>query len=239
MLLGTRSRGQALEGETEAHSGEPPAPGHTARWGKELGFACKPVELQSPHAGPGRKAKDSRRRVRLAGVPQTRERGFGDGELPAGLSSALLLPHPTWSLEFWAGIVFARQCFAISARPWEASGSQTGLSSPVSPGQSTGQGARARVTQTQVQILPLLPTSAMTSGKVIPLSEPFCPSWVFLLNLRYEGPRYPIPRFKIRCPYGQGGLLLGFMYSLQPSPSLPTSFPSVRCVFNFFFLFLL
>lgn len=138
VLSGTCSRRPALEVETEAHSGEPLTPGRTARWGKELGFTHRPVELQSPHTGPGRKAKDSRRRARLAGLPQTREQGFGDGSCWPGRPLSYCSLTPLGVLSSGLQWSLPGSGFAISAGPREASGSQTGLSSPVSPGQSTG-----------------------------------------------------------------------------------------------------
>lgn len=66
--------------------------------------------------------------------------GLGHEALGMEPASVPLPPHPTWSLKLWARTASTRHWFRhpISTRPQEASGNQTGLSSPGSPGQSTG-----------------------------------------------------------------------------------------------------
>lgn len=73
----------------------------------ELGFTPNPAGLQSPHAGPGRKAKASGRCTEGGRATPGREGRLQGWEPPF----APLTPLLTWSCELWAAMVFAKQWF--------------------------------------------------------------------------------------------------------------------------------
>lgn len=160
MLLGRCCYGQALEVNTEAQSEELLSPSHITRWASYPSLWGSRAHTL---------AQEGRKRPAGGGWVEIGRAALGQG---ARLPSVPLPPLPTWSPELRAGMAFARQWFHHSLPgPGEPLGAQQSC-----PGQTTGEEAHSRVTETQVQILPLpLTRCDLSQG-----NPPLCPFRFFL-----------------------------------------------------------